>query len=185
MIRIISVLIYLYIHSITYTQTESSFAKSLKINLTGTYIFDSKEVNGNNFHEFVIGTQASFSITKSLYFGGQFLLILTKDNYEKKMNNYFLSGVFVNYDVLPKKRLNLYPEVSFSIGNYCTCDKDKPYRVNNLKYLGMGIGVDIPISKRNNFYIHTSFNAHFIVNSIPKKSSFNIYRVGLLYKLGD
>lgn len=183
--RFISILICLHTYSIAYTQTESYFAKSLKINLTGTYIFDTKEINGNNFHEFVIGTQASFSLTKSLYFGGQFLLVLTKDNYDKGVHNYFLGGVFVHYDVLPNKRFNLYPESSFNIGDYCTCGTGKPYKMKNLKYFGIGVGADIPIFKQNSFFIHTSFNLHFIIDSIPNKNSFNLYKIGILYKLGN
>ena len=69
------------------------------------------------------------------------MYILEKSNYYDKQK-YFKAGTYIQFNPLGKKTPphRTYIENSINIGDKCSCGNDKPYRVDNLKYWGLGFG---------------------------------------------
>lgn len=75
----------------------------------------------------------------------------------------------------------MFIETSFNRGNYCSCG-DIPYKVDDLYYLGIGVGYDFPLKKTPNLYLDFAFMAYPMLNNIKRKDVYNQYVVGLNYR---
>ncbi len=98
-------------------------------------------------------------------------------------NTYFMAGVFGQYDFLRQRKggFRFFPELSFHYGNHCTCDPGDPHRVDGLYYIGFGLGLNWPVSKR--ILLDFAFNNHEILNKHPYKYNYTQYIIGIDYRL--
>lgn len=170
------------------SETKIKFANTLVYSSSFTYIFNSKTISFddkyNVYHEKTWANSLALNLNKSLYFGIDYLYMWTSGSaYENIIsnNNYYLYGLKFQYDFIPQYRDMLFAEASLSYGNYCTCGKLDPYKLDGLVYLGMGVGYDLPITKMLAFRM--GFNNYLILNKVEGKYNFTQYILGLAIKL--
>lgn len=167
----------------TYSQSQLKFGERLIYGTSLTYILhNDTELPGYNFHEFTWNNNLAVNITPSLYFGLGYLFIHTRGSVltpdSPNRENYNLTTAFLQYDLFPKMKMRVFPEVSWSYGNYCFCGFDDPYKVEGLHYLGLGIGGDYPITDRLSIDVGMMF--YNIINDLDtEKGDYNIYTLGL------
>jgi hypothetical protein len=132
--------------------------------------------------EYTWNTNLAIDISPKWRFGFQYLSISAK-NYYKARENFFLAGSFLQYNFIPKNidRRRIYFETSYNLGNYCTCGELEPYKKDNLKHLGFGMGGDFKIN--NWLHIDIAFVNYIIFNKIPEKYNYTQYILGLDFVL--
>ena len=104
--------------------------------------------------------------------------------FSSQKRNFYTAGFFVQYDLLPsgKYESRLYPEVSYNLSNYCTCEFGDPFKFKNLHKIGVGLGWDYVLSKR--FVLETGFYNYVILNKLDfHKYNFTQYVIGLSYNI--
>lgn len=135
-----------------------------------------KEDNVRNY-ELTWNSQVGISIIKTLDFGIQASYIRVWGNTIDN-NNFYTVGAFINYRLTPEHKFNIYIEASFSKGNYCPCEEifGDPRKVD-VKYLGIGPGIDYPVVKDK-----LKITAAIIIQTvINHQSGYNYGRLGLAY----
>ncbi|MFK7948233.1 MAG: hypothetical protein AB8G11_11615 [Saprospiraceae bacterium] len=186
-IRLFFVLLIFFYASNMTAQQKLKFGERLIYGTSLTYIVhNDTELPGYNFHEITWSNDLAVNITPSLYFGLGYLFIHTRGSLltpdSPNRENYSLTTAFFQYDFFPEKRMRIFPEVSWSYGNYCFCGFDDPYKVEGLHYLGLGIGGDYPITDRLSINLGMMF--YNIVNDLDTpKGDYNIYTLGLNFDI--
>lgn len=160
---------------------QNYFGKSLFTNISGTYIFDKQNIY-HRYNEYTLNMQAGIQILKPIFIGFEALSIFTNGT-SVISNNYFIKGGFIRYEVLHKKQGVLFFNTSLLNGDYCTCGNQDPYRYDNLYYLGLEIGGNVFFAQ-SSFYINTSLSINKILNNVPLKYNYNIYKIGIGYSFG-
>jgi len=116
--------------------------------------------------------------------GGIHLLNIYSSEIYKRKDYYNLYGVFLQYNLLPKKEpKRLFIEASFNQSNYCLCGELPSYH-DKLPYLGVGGGFDWQIKKIKNLSLDLSFISYFNLKEFEEKNAYTQYVVGLNYRLG-
>lgn len=138
------------------------------------------------YDEWTWNKNIAVNLNKSIYIGLSYQNIYTYGSVIRAREfsepaQYFLVGVFANYDFLPQKKNRLFAELSWNTGNYCTCGTDDPYYVDNLQYIGFGGGYDFPLN--NYLSLDLAFSAYAILNDIEQKTAFTQYTIGLNFDL--
>jgi hypothetical protein len=173
---------------LSHAQADRPFGKYLVIGTSVTYIWDhNRDITQNLFHETTWDKNIAVSLTSSLYFGLSHKSIFTRGSsffdHKKDRARYSVTGAFVQYDFIKQSQNRMFAELSYHIGDYCTCGHlIDPYRINRLRYLGMGGGIDLPIWK--SISLDLAFIHHYILNKVPQKYGYNLYVVGLNYNVG-
>ena len=184
MIRIGLILVLSFVFSLSsFSQNDegrSNFGKDLYVGISGTYIYDSQNLY-HKFHEFTFSTRVGMSFSKALVGGVQVLSIYI-DGTHIDPEYFFVKGAYLQYDFLSKLKDRFYAELSYSYGDYCTCDGGDPYRVEGLSYIGLGVGGDLALGEKG-FYVSGAFVTHYIVNDLEGKYNYNIYKIGLKYRI--
>ncbi len=128
--------------------------------------------------EYTWNTNLSLEINKFFRTGFHYMYILEKSNYYDKQK-YFKAGTYIQFNPLGKKTPphRIYIENSINIGDKCSCGNDKPYRVDNLKYWGLGFGGDIEIKKW--LHLDLAYHRYIILNKIENKYNWGQYILGL------
>lgn len=157
------------------------FGKKLFTNISGTYIFD-KQNFYHRYNEYTMNIQAGVQLFKPFFLGIETFTIFTNGT-SVNSNNYLIKGGFIRYELLHKKRGVLFFNTAFLNGDYCTCENQDPYRYDNLYYLGLEIGGNKYIAK-SSFYMNITVSLNKILNDIPLKYNYNIYKVGMGYSFG-
>jgi hypothetical protein len=184
---ILSLFLLLFTSTVGYSQADRPFGDRLIIGTSVTYIWENnKAVTRNMHHEITWDKNIAVSLTRSLYFGLSHKSIFTRGSsfFDDKNNRerYSVAGAFAQYDLIQQNQKRLFVELSYHIGDYCTCGyQTDPYRRNRLRYLGMGGGIDLPIWK--SISLDLAFIHHNILNRVPQKYGYNLYVVGLNYNL--
>lgn len=133
------------------------------------------------YDEYTWNMNVGIRVSKRLFTGLQVLNIYSSKISTKK-DYYTVYGLFTQYDFFSKKTHRLFAEISLNRGNYCTCS-DLPVKVDDLYYIGTGIGYDFPLKWIPNLYLDLSFINYFILNKIEDKYSYTQYIVGLNYRM--
>lgn len=186
-LKIVFVLIFLLPFNNSDAQSKLKFGERLIYGSSLTYILHSDEdLLGVNLHEFTWNNNIAVNVTPSLYFGIGYMFIHTRGSMvvpdSPRKENYNLTTAFFQYDVLPRKKMRVFPELSWSYGNYCFCGYDDPLNIGGLHYLGFGAGLDYPITKRLSIDISMMF--YNIINEIDiPKGDYNIYTLGLNFDI--
>ena len=165
-------------------KAQKYFADYMIIGNSLTYIRHKKiDSNQNKFidDEYTWNTNIGIRITKRLVVGLQVLNIYSSQIPLPK-KHYVVYGLFSQFNFLKSKEKRLFAEISFNRGNYCTCGNNIPYKMDNLYYLGLGVGYDYQIKKIPNLYLDFSIVFHNILNNMKRKYGYNIYIIGLNYR---
>ncbi len=160
--------------------TSSYFLKSAFFNLNGSYIFDKQSVN-HRYNEYTLNLQVAGQIFKPLFIGVETYSIFTNGTHTVS-NNYSIKGGFLRYEFLQKKDI-LFGSVSLLNGNYCTCGNSDPYKKSDIYYLGLEVGGNW-YAFSNSFFVNITLTFNKILNDIPLKYNYNIYKLGIGYLIG-
>jgi hypothetical protein len=179
----IGVMLFFLLSRVSFSQDERQnyFGKNFFTNISGTYI-SNKQSFYHLYSERTLNIQVGIQILKPIYIGVETLSVFTNGT-NVKPNNYFIKGVFLRYNLLQKRKNILFLSTSILNGDYCTCGNLDPYRENNLYYLGIEIGLNTYIAK-SLFYFNATFSVNKILNEIPLKYNYNIYKLGFGYSFG-
>lgn len=158
---------------------QRNFAKYMIVGASLSYIREHVTPDNSNFDEYVWNLNTGISVSKKMFVGIQVLPIYT--SYQGIQDKYNLYGLFSQYNFLRSKERRFFAELSLNKGDYCTCS-EIPYQVNNLHYLGAGVGYDYPVKIVPNLFIDFSFMIYQIINK-PGNYYFTQYIIGLNYKL--
>lgn len=131
------------------------------------------DVNNYFFREFSYNNFILFPITKRLELGINTIAIRTNSQLSEP-RNYFLYGGIARVNLIYRT----YLETGYYKGNYCSCSFE-PYKLNGLNYFALGAGVNLKIAQ--NWNADLGFIIHQILNDVPDKFSYSIYRIGLNY----
>lgn len=82
----------------------------------------------------------------------------------------------------PGSRLKVYLELGGGVGNYCNCEDGLPERIDNLRYLRYGTGVDYFPSSHFGLGIH--FQSNNIIDPIAEKYAYNVLTFGANLAIG-
>lgn len=153
---------------------------------------------------------SAISISKHLNIGIQSLVILRTNYYKPDWEHYSINGFLIQCNILKINQIDfsmmkflkqkyidflnnnesqLFCEISFNRGDYFSPsfnnpDAEEPYRIESLNYLGGGMGLMIPISKKKHCRIELGFYNYVIINKIPLKSNHTQYIFGFDYVFG-
>jgi hypothetical protein len=172
---------------LSHAQADRPFGKYLVVGTSVTYIWDhNRDITQNVFHETTWDKNIAVSLTNSLYLGLGHKSIFTRGSSyidgKRDRERYFMTGAFIQYDFIPHSKNRLFAELSYNIGDYCTCGHMiDPYRISLLYYLGFGGGIDLPLWK--NISLDLAFINYHILDKIPQKYSYTQYIIGLNYTL--
>lgn len=172
--------------ALCHAQANNAFGQRLTIGTSVTHIWEDNPDVSNTYNETTWEKNIAVSLTRSLYFGLSHKHIFTWGSSVAERQNdkarYHMFGPFVQYDFLPDKASRLIAEVSYNVGDYCTCGTLDPYRVAGLSYLGWGFGYDMPLWR--GLSLDLAFTAQYILNEIqPFSYSYTQYIIGLNYTL--
>lgn len=128
--------------------------------------------------EYTWNTNLSLEINKYFRTGFHYMYIVEKSKYFDNQK-YFMGGTYIQFNPLGKKTPpnRVYIENSFNIGNICTCTNDKPYKLDNLKYWGLGLGADLKLT--NWLHLDLAYYHYIILNKIQGKYNWGGYIIGL------
>lgn len=132
--------------------------------------------------EYTWNTNLSLDINKYFRTGFHYMYTIEKSKYFDS-EKYFMAGTYIQFNPLGKKTPpnRVYIENSLNIGNRCSCGNDKPYKLDNLKYWGLGLGADLKIT--NWLHLDLAFHNYIIFNKIEGKYNWTQYIVGLEFPI--
>jgi len=164
------------------------FNRNMIIGTSLTYMLDQNSDMLNStykYHELTWNANISVSINKRIFLGMQYLSINTKET-NKANEHYDIYGLFLQYNFLKNRKNRLFIENSISKGNYCMCDNEEYEKIENLYYLGIGIGYDLSLNKfLNGLYLDLSFLKYIThIQSYKIQSYYTQYIIGLNYRFG-
>ena len=169
--------------SLLFVQDTNKLGNRLIVGTSLTYIWETNDDLPNTYHEFTWNKNVAVNLNKYIYLGISHLNINTRGSIfdtSKSKNNYYLTGIFSQFDFLPSKKERLFIEGSWNYGNYCTCGNEDPFREGGLHYLGIGLGYDYPIYK--NISLDLSFVGYKPLNATDKYT-YTQYVIGLNFDL--
>jgi len=173
------ILLLLSINAIS-AQSELKFGERLILGNSLTYIPFNEDGLRNTYHELTWNKNIALNLTKSLYLGLSYQNIFTKGSsyiISEKKENYSLVGIFLQYDLIPKKKDRILLELSWNYGNYCTCGFRDPYKEEWIDYIGVGGSYEMRLNK----FISAEVGLYFydILEPIEAKYAFTQYVLGL------
>jgi hypothetical protein len=171
---------------------EPYFFKRFSIGSSLTYMWDQNKIDyppGEHLYEnYTWNVNFAASINKHLDVGLQFLNIFTSGTHVEN-TDYQIYGAFAQYDLLANRspKYAFFLESSINRGDYCSAGPNHldPYRKNNLWYIGLGCGFEIPLGFITpRLCLDLSVYNYEIINQIKAKYNFTQYIIGLNYKIG-
>ncbi len=128
--------------------------------------------------EYTWNTNLSLEINKYFRTGFHYMYIVEKSKYFDNQK-YFMAGTYIQFNPLGKKTPpnRVYIENSLNIGNICSCGNDRSYKLDNLKYWGLGLGADLKLT--NWLHLDLAFHNYIILNKIQEKYNWTQYIIGL------
>jgi hypothetical protein len=163
-------------------------AQSLRPAVSYTYLLDrAVDFPEIAHHELTLNVNLIYEMTPRFNLGLQYMDIRTRGsayNFSEDRNNFYIAGFFLQYDILPGKKVELFPEVSINYGNYCPCGQLDPFEQAGIIYFGYGFGADIPLSKR--LFLDTGLHYYRPTTNVRQYNSiyaYGGYILGLSYRL--
>lgn len=150
-----------------------------------TYIWDpgysqSNSSQTHRYEEFTWAVNVATDLSRRVRVGVDHKSLFTRSELSGE-NHYSMTGVFTQYNLLPRKRTRLFLSAMLYNGNYCSCDPDDPYLRKNLFYYGLGWGLDIRLTR--GLYLDLAWENMNIFNNVHGKYNFTQYIIGLDYYL--
>ena len=149
-----------------------------------TYIRDNDKYTYRNYDEFTWNLNASVNISKRIQFGVQALSIFA-DGGNTGYDYYHIVGCFTQFYFLNDQPVGLFLESSINNGDfYFPSSQIYPTKLKNLKYIGIGGGIELPLIKDKNLFLDISFVSYYTLFQDEKCNAFTQYIVGINYKFG-
>lgn len=130
------------------------------------------------YPEYTWNMNLAIDITRSWRMGFQYMAIYPRSKYFAPQQ-FFIGGTFLQFNIIPKSipRNRVYLEGSYNLGNLCSCGNFEPYKVDNIRYWGLGFGADLKLT--NWLRLDLGFFNYQIFNKIQGKYNWTQYIVGL------
>ncbi len=169
--KITLILLFILIFSNVFSQKRNDYLFTTVIfGSSLTYIWD--DYNNHIFQEYTWNVNGAISLNKRLFLGAQVLTIFNS-KIKNDWNNFYIYGLFGQFDCIPKQKIRLFIETSINHGNYCTSGEFDPFKKNNLYYIGYGLGSDIPLNfLSDKLFLDLSFLNYIILNKIDDKYNY-------------
>ncbi len=111
---------------------------------------------------------ASLPINEKLRLGIQYMLVTTAVIREPKDRSQ-LFGLTAQYNLRARKRLGIYVEAGYTLGNFCPCGIAEPYASDTLNHFrSLGLGIDYRMTSK--LHLKAGF-----INYEPLKKHNDIY----------
>lgn len=103
----------------------------------------------------------------------------------REWDRMWLAGPFVRWGIAPSKRVRGYIESGVYLGNYCSCGSDSAliFRDPGILYFSLGAGLEIGVWR--NWFLDLGYLTHNIINRPRPKFGYNVYFLGVIYRMGD
>lgn len=152
-----------------------------------TYIWDPAYTSLNStethrYEEFTWAVNLATDLSRRVRVGVDHKSLFTRSELSGE-NHYSMTGVFTQFNLLPRKRTRLFLSAMLYNGNYCSCDPDDPYLRKNLFYYGLGWGVDIRLMR--GLYLDLAWENMNIFNNVHGKYNYTQYIIGLDFYLWE
>jgi hypothetical protein len=152
-----------------------------------TYIWDPAYTSLNSsethhYEEFTWAVNLATDLSRRVRVGVDHKSLFTRSELSGE-NHYSMTGVFTQYNLLPRKRTRLFLSAMLYNGNYCSCDPDDPYLRKNLFYYGLGWGLDIRLTQ--GLYLDLAWENMNIFNNVHGKYNYTQYIIGLDFYLWE
>ncbi len=177
-----------FFYQIVFTQNvKKTYLDRITVGTSLTVI--PNESHYNNFSnevfeypEYTWNTNLAIDITRSWRMGFQYMAIYPRSKFFAPQQ-FFIAGTFLQFNMLPKNlsRNRVYLEASYNLGNKCSCGNFEPYKVDNIRYWGLGFGVDLKLT--NWLRLDIGFFNYQIFNKIDGKYNWTQYIVGLEFPI--
>ncbi len=185
--------------SLVMAQNKMKIGERIIIGNSLTYIWETNDLIPNTYQEFTWNKNIAVNLTNTLYGGISYQNLFTNGSIvsaNQVKNRYYLAGVFVQYDFLPAKPNRLIAELSWNVGNYCTCGDGDPYEfvnannnanetLNNsnvLNYIGVGGSYEIMLHQF--LALELGFYNYNILGDVKEKYNYTQYIIGLNFDIG-
>lgn len=188
----VAIVVLLVYQFTAFSQLENSSKAPMRfvVGASYTYIWDNEANAGSGTHKYqehTVNANFAFSFVSRFWIGVQALPIFTRRDIGllTYRSNYTILGTFLQYDLIKQNNWKIYVESSFNYGDYCTCGKVDPYRVEGLTYLGMGLGAQLPIRFiSKHVFLDMGLFSYYILPGIDFKYNYTQYIFGLNYTFG-
>ena len=170
-------------------QTDNSnFSKTLEVGTSATYIWNNYNKPGDFlYNELTWNLNAKMKLNNRFWLGIQAAPIFTwtRDLKQTTTENYHLYGMTVQFDVVSKKKHQIYIETILNRTNLLIL-KEYNTRQAGIYYFGFGGGINLLLNEKGkqNLFLEIGMNNSFILNNIKDKSYYTQYIVGVNYRLG-
>ena len=112
------------------------------------YSFSSGLSPDEKIYESTANFMATLPINAKLRLGIQYMLVTTAVIREPKDRSQVI-GLTAQYNLRARKRLGIYIEAGYSMGNFCPCGKAEPYTSATLNHFrSLGIGMDYRMTSK-------------------------------------
>lgn len=167
-------------------QRNNYLGRVLTLGSSASYLQD-RESGGffKPLHQFAWHVNAAMSVTKRSRFGVETFTLYANSAGEDWLF-YNVAGVFAQYDYFTFGNHSLYAEISYSRGDFCSCDElIYPIRRAGLDYFGWGLGAEVMLPfGRKHLFLDVAFFNRTILRELEHKHGFNLFLLGMNYKFG-
>ncbi len=104
------------------------------------------------FWEFTFNGSVYTNLNKHFLFGLSYSHLWTRFN-QKTLGKFFIAGLMGRYNYALTDKINIYGDVGYHVGNYCSCLNDVrnstefPFKREDMRYLSLGLGANIQLYK--------------------------------------
>ncbi len=170
-------------------QQDSYFGNSFTVGTSLTFIPEKDDDGYKLYNEYTWNTNAAMTLSKRLRLGVQVFNIFS-DTFSEKGRHFYLTGVFLHYDLFQMDALNYYLGISFNKSNYLLPEfYPYPKEHNTLTYYGFSKGFEVPFtllfeSIPSSLYFDLGLDFFFTLSELPEATNYAIYIFGINYKFG-
>ena len=164
-----------------------SFGERLLVSTAAAYVPDEQPQADAIHHEWTWDKRILVSLAPRVFVGIQHRDIYTRSASifaAEQREKFDMVSVIGQYRLTAADRLELFAELVWSRGDYCSCGPLHPYRLENVHHGGLGLGTDFKLSPRwavtGNFTLQRILNHPEVGN---RRFGYNFYAVGVQYAL--
>ncbi|PZE16515.1 hypothetical protein DNU06_11695 [Putridiphycobacter roseus] len=165
------------------------FAKTAEVGSSITYIWNDYNKPAGDFlySELTWNINVKMKLHNRFWLGVQAAPIYAwiRDMDQITTENYHLFGLITQFDIVSKKKFQLYVDGIFNRSNLLILEEYNTKQAG-IYYLGFGAGTNFLLNNkgRQNLFLEIGFNNSFILNKIEKKSFYTQYIFGVNYRFG-